>query len=244
MTFAIGEPKRQIRAPDYMEPMLSEHGVIPNIDALSQQVDLILQAREDHADPRLLNDTNLTATAIDPVYSIDSTVVSSEGSQPVESEGSEIRFFLHISESSRFILVDIESINVVDVEYEHVKMAADLRESGRELLASEVAEMLQNAKDDPNEVEIELFSLQEMAEFLIKNKEFPDPIVGPNPYGIMQIEWHIKGDGLLVMVFWGNGQVHCVARADATSDREEIRESVRLSIDDAVEKFGELVPAM
>ena len=81
-----------------------------------------------------------------------------------------------------------------------------------------------------------------MARFLIKQQEFADPIVGPDPYGIMQIEWHIIGNGLLVMAFLKGGQVHCVAQADASPQGNQLNVSVQLAEDQAVEEFGHLVP--
>ena len=127
-----------------------------------------------------------------------------------------------------------------DAEYQEV--IEDLQKGGREILADELIEMLRNAQEDAEELDIKLFSLQAMARFLIRQKQYDDPIFGPDPHGLVQIEWHIDGDGLLVMAFLEEEQIHCVVQADATPKREMLNKSVLLTENQAVEEFGYLVP--
>ena len=160
-----------------------------------------------------------------------------------------VRFFQQASFAtmSELILVDVEPIDVwppVDMTEEDsgYQQVEDLRNAGRELLASEVLDMLRASQQDPGETTIQLFSLQAMARFLIKHGNFDDPIAGPDPHGIMQIEWHIDGNGLLVLAFLGGDQVRCVAQADACPSTDKLNISVQLSEDQAAREFGHLVP--
>ena len=151
------------------------------------------------------------------------------------------RFFQHESDSSTVILVDLEEAEPeFDEEYEQV--INELRRGGREILAEELVEMLRNSQEDPEETEIKLFSLQGMARFLIEQEKFENPIVGAGPIGIMQAEWHIVGDGLLVMAFLEDNQIHCVVQTDDDSQGEMLYRSVQLSKNEALEEFGYLVP--
>ena len=154
----------------------------------------------------------------------------------------QIRFFQHDTESSTAILVDFweaEGASESEFDPEYQQVVDELRSGGREILAEDLIEMLRNIREEP---EIKLCSLQAMARFLIKQKKFEDPITGPDPIGIMQAEWHIIGDGLLVMAFLDDDQIHCVAQADATPENEALNSSVQLAENQALEEFGHLVP--
>ena len=155
-----------------------------------------------------------------------------------------LRFFRYAT-AGPVILVD--EYDVVDspeedLDPEYQRVVEQLRSGGREVLAEELIEMLQNSREDPEEAGIQLYSLQAMASFLVRNGKFEDPVSGPNPRGIMQIEWHIAGNGLLVMAFVEDGQIHCVVQADATTERSEINKNERLTEREALEAFGYLVP--
>ena len=157
----------------------------------------------------------------------------------------ECRFFEYAGESSTTILVDhwdpaVARESEFDPEYQQVIDA--LRSGDREIPAEDLIEMLRNIQEDPEEPAIKFFSLQAMARFLIKHRKFDDPIIGPDPIGFMQAEWHITGDGLLVMAFLDDNQIHCVAQADATPKSEALNRSVQLTENQAIEEFGHLVP--
>jgi hypothetical protein len=151
------------------------------------------------------------------------------------------RFFQYETESSATTLVDLEEADS-ELGAEYQQVIDDLRNGSREILARELIEMLRICQENPEETEIKLFSLQSMARFLIEQKEFEDPIAGPGPNGIMQAEWHIVGDGLLVMAFSEDNQIHCVVQTDADSQGEMLYRSVQLSEKEALEEFGYLVP--
>ena len=155
------------------------------------------------------------------------------------------RFYQYDTESSTTVLVDHGKAEIppeyeFDAEYQQV--VDGLRAAGREIPAEDLIEMLRDIQEDPEEPEIKLYSLRAMARFLIKHRRFYDPIIGPDPIGIMQAEWHIIGDGLLVMAFLDDNHIHCVAQADATLQSEALNRSVQLTEDQAVEEFGHLVP--
>ena len=160
-----------------------------------------------------------------------------------------VRFFqAGFTTISELISVDVEPIdvwppvNMTEEDSGYQQVVEDLRNAGRELLASEVLDMLRASEEDPDETTIQLFSLQAMARFLIEHGNFDDPIAGPDPHGIMQIEWHIDGNGLLVMAFLRDDQVRCVAQADACPSTDKLNISVQLSEDQAAMKVGHLVP--
>ena len=157
---------------------------------------------------------------------------------------SPLHFFQVYSSESSIVLIDFWE-NVIeedtrDTEYSRVVTA--LRACGREIPAAKVVAKLQSAAERPEEPEIKLYSLQEMARFLLRHKDYACPLVGTDPYGIIQVEWRFDGNGLLVVAFLGNGDVHCVALSDATPSRDEMNESVQLSTEAVAETFGELIP--
>jgi hypothetical protein len=157
----------------------------------------------------------------------------------------QLRFFQHDIGSGTAILVDLgdsEETSGTQFDPKYQQVIDDLRNTNRELLAQELIEMLQNSQEDPEEADIQLNSLQAMARFLVKHREFEDPVSGPDPRGTMQIEWHIAGNGLLVMAFVENDRIHCVVQADATPQRGEINRNERLKEREVIEAFGHLVP--
>ena len=143
------------------------------------------------------------------------------------------------TEHSEVLLVDW---GVAKFNPEYQRIVDELQSGGRELLASEVIEMLRASQEDPEEADIRLFSLEAMAHFLIEHEKFADPVAGPDPYGIMQIEWHVIGNGLLVMAFLDGEQIHCVVQADASPNSDKLNVSVKLTQDQAVKEFSHLVP--
>ena len=154
------------------------------------------------------------------------------------------RFFRYPLRAETAILVDFGEATVeIGGEFEPAvqEVIDELRAGDREIFADEVIEMLRNSRE-ADEPDIQLFSLRDMARFLVKHRTFEDPIAGPSPYGIMQVEWHIVGDGLLVMAFVGDGQIHCVAQTDATQQHEAMNDNVRLSEAEALKEYGRLVP--
>ena len=130
-------------------------------------------------------------------------------------------------------------MEAVTPEYERV--VRQLQEGGRELVAEEVYEMLLASKE-PDGDPIQLFSLRAMADFLVQHRDVMDPIICPSPHGIMQLEWHILGDGLLIIAFVEEERVHCVVQADATEQAEAKDVSERMSRATLMERLGYLIP--
>ena len=58
----------------------------------------------------------------------------------------------------------------------------------------------------------------------------------------MQAEWHICGNGLLVMAFLEDDKIHCIAQADQTSRTPALSKSAILTEEHALEELGHLVP--
>ncbi len=179
------------------------------------------------------------------------------GTTSIESEAKvkHFRFYLYDHESSAavIVLVDDQSEepkvwspddNEFDFEFdfEYQRVIDDLRNGGRELVAEELIAILRNSLEDPEEPEVKLFSLRSMARFLVSNRHVANPMIGPDPGGIMQIEWHIDGNGLLVMAFLEDDEIHFIAQADETSSCQAVNESVLVSVNQVVEDYGHLVP--
>ena len=118
-----------------------------------------------------------------------------------------------------------------------------LRSRGRSIVADELIELLHDIQEDPDDdVELQMYSLHAMARFLIQNNEFADPLVGPDPDGLMQAEWRIFGDGLLVMAFLEDYNVHCVAQAEPSNSDDILNVSVELPMEQAAKEYGYLIP--
>jgi hypothetical protein len=164
-----------------------------------------------------------------------------------ERELQHFRYFVFNMGSSATVLVDEqtpENSSQDEIELEYQKVIAKLRNGGREILAEELIDILRNCQNDLEEPEIKLFSLQSMARFLVLHRDFEDPIIGPDPTGLMQVEWHIDGEGLLVMAFLEHDMIHCIAQANETPNRQALNSSVFLTEEQALKDFGYLVPKL
>ena len=243
----------QLSVPDYMVPMITESTELSDLDLVLEEVRTILQGEElapqpiiggDRvvAEPPWLPQIPLFAFDVQGEVGVESSALGDAG---VPGHTPPLRFFqVYGSESSMVVLIDFWN-NVVEEDEksaEYLRVIDVLRASGREIPAAKVTAKLQSGEGDPDRAGVKLYSLQEMARFLLRHKGYASPIVGTDPHGIVQVEWRFDGNGLLVVAFLGDGQVHCVALSDATATREEMNESVQLSTDAAVETFGELIP--
>ena len=172
----------------------------------------------------------------------------SPGLTSIEVEGQELadhRFFYWVSNAIIFVDPPNEG-SVSDSEFSpaYEQVIDSLRNGGREILADEVVDILRNSQEDPEEPDINVISLQAMARFLVSHRTFEDPIVGPDPGGLMQIEWHIDGNGLLVLAFLDQDRIHCIVQADETPPRLALNESAILTEEQALKDFGHLVPTL
>ena len=151
------------------------------------------------------------------------------------------RFFLCAVDPSTVLVDPAPETPIYPLSPEHERVVQQLRESGWELMAEDVYELLLASKE-PDGDPIQLFSLHAMADFLVQHRDLADPIVGSSPLGIMQFEWHIVGDGLLVIAFVKDDQLHCVVQADATEGRGAMDVSERMSSATLVERFSQFIP--
>ena len=117
-----------------------------------------------------------------------------------------------------------------------------LRNNGREILAEKLITMLRDVQEDPDEPEVNVVSLQQMAQFFVEQKDFADPFIGPDSRGIVHAEWRIFGNGVLVMVFPDDGVVLLVAQTDETPVSKKLDICVRKPTPEVLEEFGYLVP--
>ena len=116
-----------------------------------------------------------------------------------------------------------------------------LRDNDREVLAEKLVTMLRDA-DDPDEPDVSIVSLWQMAQFFVEHGEFADPFIGPDSRGLVHAEWRILGNGVLVIVFLEDEAVLLVAQADETPDKEKLDLCVRKPVPEIIEAFGDLVP--
>lgn len=117
-----------------------------------------------------------------------------------------------------------------------------LRSNGRPILARKLIDMLRNAADDPDEPEVRIVSLQQMARLLVLNDDIADPSIGPDRLGIIHAQWQILGDGVLVISFLGHGEILLVAQADEGPENEFLDASTVGSEQEILEGYGYLVP--
>ena len=199
----------------------------------------------------LHSDTVKSVVILDPstgVASIRVLMGFSAAAIPAEEDWvqTESKFYLFSTDSGTdTILMDIpEAEGASDSEPdEYHQVIEQLRTRGREIVAEDLVELLHNIQEDPeDDVEIQLHSLQSMARFLIEHGGFADPLAGPDPEGLMQIEWRIFGDGLLVMAFLEDEYIHCVAQAESPASTSLLDVSVELPMEQVAKEYGYLVP--
>ena len=139
------------------------------------------------------------------------------------------------------VLVDWASPDT-DQTMAYLNVVESLRSHGREIVAEDLLQLLQDAHDEGEEDSIRIYSLRSMAKFLLTNKRVRDPVCSADPMdGIMQAEWHIYGDGLLVLAFLGEQRVHCVAQADPPYADEMLDVNEELHWGQVLERYDELI---
>ena len=83
----------------------------------------------------------------------------------------------------------------------HEEIIAVFRLFGLDAIADRLGYLHCLTDDDPDESPIELESLRAMAIFLMSERHLPDPQIGINPNGLMQIQWRVLSSGLLAIEF-------------------------------------------
>lgn len=97
---------------------------------------------------------------------------------------------------------------------------------GRDAVADRLAYLRELVEEDPVEPPMDLESLRAMALFLMSERKLPDPQIGVDPDGIMQIQWRVPSDGLLAMEFLPKGLIRFAAVSEpATPGVERLRVS-------------------
>ena len=151
-----------------------------------------------------------------------------------------VRFFQLGCDSNPMIVVD-DGEPISEFSPAQQEVIGWLRDNGREVLAEKLVTMLRDA-DDPDEPDVSIVSLRQMAQFFVKHGDFADPFIGPDSQGLVHAEWRILGNGVLVIVFPEDETVLLVAQADETPDKEKLDLCVRKSVPEIIEAFGDLVP--
>ena len=112
----------------------------------------------------------------------------------------------------------LPSVTVADVMLACAKepqtIAGLVRSSGNESVADEIERLLALADDDPDEPEMQLESLRELALFLLHDNWLPSPVVGVSHEGLLTAEWRIVPSGGLIMTFVPPGRIQFAGVAD------------------------------
>ncbi len=145
--------------------------------------------------------------------------------------------------SSAWIIVDFQE-PTSEFPEEHQEVIDYLRAYGRPFLAENLVEMLRNAGEDLDEPLPKIASLRDMARYLVEYLRFADPFIGPDSSGLIHAQWRIMEDGVLVVIFLGDGDVLLVAQADRGHDAEELDISVHGEGHIILEEYGHLVPRL
>ena len=144
-------------------------------------------------------------------------------------------------DADALIVVDFEE-PVDDFPVDHRDVVAFLRGNGRPIVAEKLVSMLEDMREDPDDSTIDIVSLREMAWFLVENKDFSDPFIGPDRHGIIHAQWRFAGNGVLVISFLGYGEILLVAQADAGHFEEILDISKRGPEKAIIKEFGHFVP--
>jgi hypothetical protein len=137
------------------------------------------------------------------------------------------------------VLVDFGE-PITDFPTDHQEAVEYLRANGRPILADKLVTMLQNIDEDPDEPEVNIVSLRDMARCLVEHRDFADPSIGSDRYSMVYAQWRIMGDGVLVVSFLGNDEILLVAQADRDGCPVDVSEQGRLQ--DVLKEYECLVP--
>ena len=82
---------------------------------------------------------------------------------------------------------------------------------GCDAVADRLSYLCELVEEDPDEPPMELESLRAMALFLMSERKLPNPQIGVNPDGLVQIQWRVPSGGLLAMEFLPTGLIRFAA---------------------------------
>ena len=154
-------------------------------------------------------------------------IVPREDAVSREDPGRQINFIQYGPDASNMVLVDFCE-PITDFPTVHQQTVEYLRANGRPILADKLVTMLQNIDEDPDEPEVNIVSLRDMARCLVEHRDFADPSIGPDRYSMVYAQWRIMGDGVLVVSFLGNDEILLVAQADRDGFSVNVSEQGRL----------------
>jgi hypothetical protein len=83
-------------------------------------------------------------------------------------------------------------------------LTAYLRDQGSGLVADCIDKYLNILAEEPDEAPIVIDSLRSLVSFVLMSPTLRTPIVGSDPEGLMELEWHLPDNGNPDS-FWGRG---------------------------------------
>lgn len=83
----------------------------------------------------------------------------------------------------------------------HEEVIAILRYFGLDAIANRLGYLHRVAADDPENETMVVGSMQELALFLMSERQLPDPQIGLSVAGLLQVEWRLPNHGILAMEF-------------------------------------------
>ena len=108
------------------------------------------------------------------------------------------------------------------LEDEKVFLVSLLTIRGRKDVADRIQQYLDIVADEPDEPPVAMESLRSVVSFIAQQAKLAPPIVGSDPQGFMELEWHLKdngdpnsvwgrGNGVVSMKFLRSGKIQYVA---------------------------------
>ena len=124
-------------------------------------------------------------------------------------------------------------------------ITAALSFAGRRIVADRIEELDElSTGGDPDEPQIVLSSLRELALFLLSESRLADPEIGVSPNGLLLAEWATAERGVLAMEFRSGGIIRFAAVSAAASTGTRLRVHGELPKDRAMNAVRDFVPLM
>ena len=112
------------------------------------------------------------------------------------------------------------------------KILSVLKLSGHGETAERIRQYLDDRDQDQDEPPIVLESLQSLAAFIVRERKLLSPIIGADPPGLLEAEWHLrdngnpdsmwgKGDGIVSLKFQESGLIQFVALSSPHREGEQ-----------------------
>ena len=132
---------------------------------------------------------------------------------------------------------------MTSVANSYKEIVAELYHSGLDSSAERIAYLRGLKEEDPEEPEMSLESLRQMALFLVEERHLPAPDIGVGPDGLLGIEWRVPERGLIAMNFLTSGLIRFAAtcgpvyfdvgpvNVSGTLPRKETLQAVKLFTD-------------